>query len=720
MQQSKSRTGLVTLVLPLFILLAVTCSFPAAASGLGPSLKWIEKEKIKGISYYYPAAGKEGEFVKTVKDLGFNTFLLLEDGTQVNEHMTTAFALAGKYGLHVFWVFHFGAAFSLPEVKTMVGDRRFTSEDGVRHENSGCPFDEKYWEVEMAARALSLAKASKDYPGAAGILFDVEDYGGIGVWGGPCYCDDCFDSFAQSQGLSVTHENVPAAKRKEWLSSQGLFAKYDARQHDEIARIGRNIRRRIDEINPDLLAVSYPWPGLPYDDDFIRGFGTERAPFVCLAEYTYKGYRPDFPERAKAVRDKGLHALFVPGIGCYVGVDLGPMWTAANCFYAATQADGYWIYEETGGWGRGEKWSGGAVPGTPAQWARWIRFANEELDRWVTTPGYKSKLPLLRDRLLDTQGIPETRLRPLRHSQGSAVRFQRLSDLGEPWAGREILLEGKGTGDYLEFKVEVPVADTYSIRGFLSTGPTRGIIRLFVDGNPAGDPVDLYSPSLEVFPSPSGWVRFPLGGLAPLGQVALGAGPHTFRLQLVGRNRAAAGHEVGIRGILLKAVSEAPFVRDWSVIGPFPGGNYQSLGKRFPPEDVVDLEAAYEGAGGEKVQWKRLEAEDNGWLDMRKAFGVPVERGGMGYALTYVNSATDQMVNLRLGTGGGCRLWVNRQLVWKRNESRGGRPDQDQIAVSLRQGRNVVLIKVEQHPWDSWGVFLRCSGSSQDLVWEAP
>ena len=155
-------------------------------------------------------------------------------------------------------------------------------------------------------------------------------------------------------------------------------------------------------------------------------------------------------------------------------------------------------------------------------------------------------------------------------------------------------------------------------------------------------------------------------------------------------------------------------------MGPFPGGNYRGLRKRFPPEKEIAFDGVYEGQDGAEVAWKVAEADENGWLDMREAFGIPVQRGGVGYALTYVNSPSDQVVNLRLGTGGGCRLWINGQLVWKRNQSRGGRPDEDQIAVALRQGRNAVLVKAEQHPWDSWGLFLRFSDPSRELTYEVP
>lgn len=263
--------------------------------------------------------------------------------------------------------------------------------------------------------------------------------------------------------------------------------------------------------------------------------------------------------------------------------------------------------------------------------------------------------------------------------------------------------------------MEVAVADTYSIEGFVATGPSRGIAQLLVDGKRVGEPVDLYSPHLRIWPGPSRWMPEETGALTTLGKATLTAGSHAFRLQLVGKNSASTGFDVGLRGLLLKAISDVPFVQDWMVIGPFPTAEYRELRRSFPPEKEIDFNKAYKGLDGTDVRWQPAQAETDGWLDLSKAFGIP---SGLGYALAYVESPKDQLANLRLGTGGTIRVWVNGSLAWKHEACHRDIPDLDQVVVPLRAGMNAVLVKIRDR--GSWRVCLRLSGGSEELTYGKP
>jgi hypothetical protein len=417
--------------------------------------------------------------------------------------------------------------------------------------------------------------------------------------------------------------------------------------------------------------------------------------------------------------------LFLPGIATFEGVDLGPLRTAAGCYYAATQNAGYWLYDATNPILMGiTQWANHYVPGTAEQWEKWMKFGNEELDRWLKNPGYKSSLPLLRDTTLDRRGISEHKLHPLSHSPGTEIRFQKLVDMGSPWAGKETLLKGQKVGDYLEFPVSVAVADDYVIYVFAPVGPTRGIVQLEVDGKPVGESIDLYNPDLRAFFNDPDiwWERF--GGATQVGKTTLSADTHTFRLQIVGKNKASSGFDVGLRGLQLKAVSDAPFVRNWKVIGPFPWGDYRGLRWQFPPEKELDFSKVYEGLDGTEVSWKDAQSNADGWLDLRKAIGVPT---GTAYALAIVNASKDCVVNLRLSQEGGTRVWVNGEMVWKNEIQHRLRLDADQLPVHLVAGVNKVLVKIEQQGAEEkvegkkpnswlWGLYLRFSGGPAQLT----
>ena len=76
------------------------------------------------------------------------------------------------------------------------------------------------------------------------------------------------------------------------------------------------------------------------------------------------------------------------------------------------------------------------------------------------------------------------------------------------------------------------------------------------------------------------------------------------------------------------------------------------------------------------------------------------------YALTYVYAAVDHVVLSVGGSNDQCRIWVNGRIVFE--YTAGGRSslDHDQIPITLRAGRNTLLVKLTNNV-GYWGIYLR-------------
>ncbi|MCP5540534.1 MAG: hypothetical protein H7A53_07910 [Akkermansiaceae bacterium] len=146
------------------------------------------------------------------------------------------------------------------------------------------------------------------------------------------------------------------------------------------------------------------------------------------------------------------------------------------------------------------------------------------------------------------------------------------------------------------------------------------------------------------------------------------------------------------------------FLMEWRVIAPFDNTGRAGFDTVFPPENGVDLDAAYPGKDGE-VKWRELVGTDDyGMIDFNKPFGMLKEVTG--YAHTEFNAARATPAELRLGCKNAWKIWLNGELVFGRDEyHRGARIDQYKLPVQLKEGKNTLLVKLCQNEQtQSWTV----------------
>src|SRR5207253_5976545 len=77
-----------------------------------------------------------------------------------------------------------------------------------------------------------------------------------------------------------------------------------------------------------------------------------------------------------------------------------------------------------------------------------------------------------------------------------------------------------------------------------------------------------------------------------------------------------------------------------------------------------------------------------------------------GYAVRTVEVDQARTVKLRAGSSDALRVWVNGRLVIETLKLRPAKKDEDEAAVELRPGVNVIVVEVAQMDGD-WGFYFR-------------
>jgi hypothetical protein len=112
------------------------------------------------------------------------------------------------------------------------------------------------------------------------------------------------------------------------------------------------------------------------------------------------------------------------------------------------------------------------------------------------------------------------------------------------WSGNEQLFwTGAKPGERLELELAVPADGTFEVAGVLTKARDYAVVQLQLDGEPLGEPIDLYA-SPDVITT----------GEVVWGKRKLTAGPHRLAIVIQGANAAAAkSHMVGIDYVRLIA-----------------------------------------------------------------------------------------------------------------------------------------------------------------------
>jgi hypothetical protein len=163
------------------------------------------------------------------------------------------------------------------------------------------------------------------------------------------------------------------------------------------------------------------------------------------------------------------------------------------------------------------------------------------------------------------------------------------------------------------------------------------------------------------------------------------------------------------------------FIRDWLVLAPI--AIEGESGADQIDKDFIAGEAAVSPKAGDKVTvggkelaWTPHKSADY-FIDFLAGFGK--ERGEYvaAYAVTYIVADEDMKVTLALSSNDQGKAWLNGQQVFRFADTRTLEKDSDHSEVTLKKGRNVLVLKVinETNNWQGCARFLKDGAPVQNL-----
>lgn len=143
------------------------------------------------------------------------------------------------------------------------------------------------------------------------------------------------------------------------------------------------------------------------------------------------------------------------------------------------------------------------------------------------------------------------------------------------------------------------------------------------------------------------------------------------------------------------------FIRKWRTIGPFENLKNRGTDLVYPPEEKIDLDAAYEGLGG-TVGWKEVTATERGYIDLKLEYEQ--NTNCLAYGAVWIYSPRSEPVVCASGSNDGIQVWMNGREVFRYREERGAEPESDLFPARLQEGWNLLLVKSLQ-TGGNWGFY---------------
>jgi transglutaminase-like putative cysteine protease len=143
------------------------------------------------------------------------------------------------------------------------------------------------------------------------------------------------------------------------------------------------------------------------------------------------------------------------------------------------------------------------------------------------------------------------------------------------------------------------------------------------------------------------------------------------------------------------------YFNDFLVVGPFDNERGAGFGQPHEPETRgVDLGEALRGKERE-IRWRSNPCPEHPLMRLSLAELFHPSEQVLAYVATAIHCDSDRDLELRLGTSGPCKVWLDGVELLSRNVERTHFPDQDRVVLPLRAGWNQLLLElsVETGQW---------------------
>lgn len=162
--------------------------------------------------------------------------------------------------------------------------------------------------------------------------------------------------------------------------------------------------------------------------------------------------------------------------------------------------------------------------------------------------------------------------------------------------------------------------------------------------------------------------------------------------------KAMANHELGDYYKMKRDFSKSNqfykkvnAVKDWMLIGPFDNISGSGFDKVFPPEVEYDPSKVYEGKNGIPAKWFKVSVPANfQWINFLFHYA---QTQSVFYANTFVYSPRKQTVQIRIGTSGSLKAFLNDELIVECFDENNNDLDTYIVETELQEGWNRLLIK---------------------------
>lgn len=165
-----------------------------------------------------------------------------------------------------------------------------------------------------------------------------------------------------------------------------------------------------------------------------------------------------------------------------------------------------------------------------------------------------------------------------------------------------------------------------------------------------------------------------------------------------------------------KAGSAIGMIPEWSIVGCFENISASGFNKEAEFGPLAHPEGDYEfsNKAGAKVRWFKVPAfRFDRWLDFDAHFDLT---NAIVYAQSFITSTVDVEAQLRIGTSGSLKVWINDQLVLIEEEERNNDLDTYISKVRLKAGNNRILIQIGSSEVDRGNFLLRFTDDNGNLM----
>ncbi|MFT5819771.1 MAG: cytochrome c-type biogenesis protein CcmH/NrfG [Crocinitomix sp.] len=142
----------------------------------------------------------------------------------------------------------------------------------------------------------------------------------------------------------------------------------------------------------------------------------------------------------------------------------------------------------------------------------------------------------------------------------------------------------------------------------------------------------------------------------------------------------------------LSEIEQSGSLSKWQVVGEFENISASGFDKNYSPINQPTLSARFKNKQEADVHWFKSEIFRTGeWI--RPAYHFDTDNAII-FAQSFVNSQVDQEVELRIGTSGSLKAWVNDCLVLSESEEYDNYADTYRTKIKLKKGNNRLLLQI--------------------------